>query len=62
MSSNASGAAAGWIMFAGVIMITVGFFQAFAGLVAIVNDDFYGKSANYVSEEAPTRRRGDGST
>ena len=54
MSEQRSGAAAGWIMFAGVIMITVGFFQAFAGLVAIVNDDFYGKSADYVTSFSAT--------
>ena len=36
-----SSAAAGWIAFAGIIMIVVGVFQAFAGLVAIANDEFY---------------------
>jgi hypothetical protein len=32
---------AGWIMFAGVMMILLGVFQAMEGLVALVNDDYY---------------------
>lgn len=48
MSERRSTAAAGWIMFAGVILITVGFFQAFAGLVAIVNDEFFVVTREYV--------------
>lgn len=48
MSEQRSTAAAGWIMFAGVILITVGFFQAFAGLVAILNDEFYVVTRDYV--------------
>ena len=48
MSEQRSTAAAGWIMFAGVILITVGFFQAFAGLVAIFNDEFYVVTRDYV--------------
>ena len=43
-----SGAAAGWIMFAGVVMITVGIFQAFAGLVGILEDEFYAVTPDYV--------------
>jgi hypothetical protein len=31
----------GWIMFAGVIMVMLGTFQAIAGLVALFNDDYY---------------------
>lgn len=41
MSEEPSAWAAGWSMFAGVILIMVGCFQAIAGLVAIVNDEFY---------------------
>ena len=41
MERQPSAAAAGWIMFAGVIMIVVGVFQAFAGLVAILDDEFF---------------------
>jgi hypothetical protein len=32
---------AGWIMFASVMLILVGTFQAIAGLVALFNDDYY---------------------
>ena len=31
----------GWVYFAGIIMIMLGFFQAIAGLVAIFDDTFY---------------------
>jgi hypothetical protein len=31
----------GWVMFAGVMMIVLGVFQAIEGLVAIVNDEYY---------------------
>jgi hypothetical protein len=31
----------GWIMFAGVMMILIGTFEAMAGLVALLNDQFY---------------------
>lgn len=48
MEDRPSSAAAGWIMFAGVIMIVVGIFQAFAGLVAVINDEFYVLTADYV--------------
>ena len=43
-----SAAAAGWIMFAGIIMIAVGAFQAFAGLVGILEDEFYAITPEYV--------------
>ena len=36
-----SGWATGLALFAGVIMIMVGIFQALAGLSAIINDKFY---------------------
>jgi hypothetical protein len=39
---------AGWIMFAGVMMITIGIFQAFTGLVAIINDEFYVITPDYL--------------
>lgn len=48
MERQPSAAAAGWIMFAGVIMIVVGIFQAFAGLVAIIDDDFFVLTQEYV--------------
>jgi hypothetical protein len=37
----------GGAIFAAVIMLTIGIFQAIAGLVAIINDDWYVKTANY---------------
>lgn len=40
--------AAGYASFAGVVLIMVGFFQAIAGLVAIVNDTFYVATKDYV--------------
>jgi hypothetical protein len=36
-----SGAAVGLTLFAAVLMIMIGFFQAIQGLVALVNDTFY---------------------
>ncbi len=42
-----SGWAQGFIVFAGVMMILAGFFQAFAGLVGIFQDEFYVKTPNY---------------
>lgn len=36
----------GWVVFAGVIMIMLGFIQAIHGLVALFNDDFYAVSSN----------------
>ena len=46
--STRSSAAVGWITFAGVIMVTVGAFQAFAGLVGILENEFYAVTPNYV--------------
>lgn len=40
--------AAGWISFAGFMMILLGSFHAIAGLVGIINDQFYVKGVNYV--------------
>lgn len=40
-SSSPSGAAVGFTLFAAVMMIMTGVFQAFAGIVALVNDQFY---------------------
>jgi hypothetical protein len=49
MSSNrSSGWAAGGSVFAGALMVTVGIFQFFQGLVAVVNGkDFYVSTPNY---------------
>ncbi|HEY9395956.1 MAG TPA: hypothetical protein VIP58_17520, partial [Nocardioides sp.] len=42
-----SGWATGFIMFAGVMMIMAGSFQAFSGLVAIFENEFYVTTPNY---------------
>jgi hypothetical protein len=43
-----SGWAAGWAAFAGMMLVLIGFFQAFAGLVAIIDDEFYVVGREYV--------------
>ena len=45
---ESSGWAAGFILFAGILMIMVGCFQFFEGLVAVVNDTFYVTTRNYI--------------
>jgi len=42
-----SGWAVGGVAFAGAIMVTIGAFQAIAGLTAILNDDFFVVTRNY---------------
>lgn len=39
--NNGDGSMVGWISFASVMMILVGFFQAFVGLTAIFKDTFF---------------------
>jgi hypothetical protein len=43
-----SGLAVGFILFAGMLMLMVGIFQALAGVVGIVNDNFYLITRDYV--------------
>lgn len=43
-----SGGAVGVIAFAGILMILTGFFHAFQGLVALINDDFYIVGRDYI--------------
>jgi hypothetical protein len=43
-----SGWAVGWIIFASCMMIMIGVFHAIAGLVAIVDDEFYVVGREYV--------------
>ncbi len=51
MSENRpSMVAIGWIAFAGSMLVLAGVFQAIAGLVAIVDDDFYVVGSKYVFE------------
>jgi len=47
-SGSPSGLATGFILFASVMMIMAGIFQAFSGLVAIIDDEFYVTTPNYV--------------
>ena len=46
--------AVGWIAFAGVLMIIGGLMQAMTGLVAIVEDDFFIVSEDWVFQFNPT--------
>jgi hypothetical protein len=48
MSQQRSGAAAGWTMFAGIMMILIGVFHAIAGLSGVLKDNFYAVLPNYV--------------
>jgi len=45
-----SGFATGLIVFAGVLMIVAGGFQALAGLVTLFEDEFYVNTPNYLLE------------
>jgi len=47
-SSHSSGAAHGFAVFAGVIMIMAGAFQAIAGLVGLFANEFYVATRNYL--------------
>ena len=48
MSEQPSGWAIGWISFAAFMMIIIGAFHAIAGLVAIVDDNFYVVGKDYI--------------
>jgi len=48
MEEQPSGWAIGWALFAATMMVMLGFWWAFAGLVGIINKQFYVKSAKYV--------------
>jgi hypothetical protein len=45
-----SGWAVGFILFAGIMMIMVGIFQALQGLIAIFENEFYVATRNYLFE------------
>jgi hypothetical protein len=45
-----SGAAIGFTMFAGVLMITIGIWHAIIGFAGIVEDQFYAVTPNYILE------------
>jgi hypothetical protein len=44
---DVSGWAVGGIVFAATMMVIIGFFQSIAGLVAIIDDEFYVVTRNY---------------
>src|SRR5215208_960835 len=46
-NAEVSGWAFGFAAFAGAIMLMIGIFQAFAGLAAILNDEFFVVGNNY---------------
>jgi len=48
MTQRSSGWAVGWTVFAALMMILIGFWHAIAGLVAILEDEFYVAGLNYV--------------
>ena len=48
MSEQHNEAGAGWVTFAGIILITVGIFQAFAGLVGILEDEILVVTPDYL--------------
>jgi len=48
MQKQPSGWAVGWTFFAALMMIMLGFWWVFAGIVGLFNDEFYVKGANYV--------------
>jgi len=47
MSSKSSATAAGFVFFAGIMMIVVGIFGAIEGLAAIIKNEFFVVSPNY---------------
>ena len=48
MDREPSGWAIGWTWFAGLMMVMIGFWHAIAGLTAIINDEFYTRTPNYL--------------
>jgi hypothetical protein len=46
--ANYSSAAAGWAMFAGIMLIIIGVFDMIQGIVALVNDEFFVIGVDYV--------------
>jgi hypothetical protein len=50
LQEQRSGAAVGWTVFAGIMLIMIGMFHAIAGLSGILKDNFYAVTPNYVFE------------
>jgi hypothetical protein len=47
-AQEASGWAVGFVLFAGIMMVMSGFFEALAGLVALFDNEFYVATRNYL--------------
>ena len=47
-AEEVGGWAVGFILFAGIMMVMSGFFQAFSGLVALFENEFYVATRNYL--------------
>jgi hypothetical protein len=50
--SESSGAAIGWVTFAGVIMIVEGSFEILAGLGALINSNLFGDNVDTIFEQS----------
>ncbi len=48
MTERSSGWAVGWTVFAALMMVLIGFWHAIAGLVALLEDEFYVVGQEYV--------------
>jgi hypothetical protein len=48
VTQETSGWAIGWTVYAAVMMIMIGFFHAIAGLVGLINDEFYALAGDYI--------------
>jgi hypothetical protein len=49
-----SGAAVGWTLFAAISMLLIGVWWIIAGLVGIIDDNFYVRTANYIFKFSTT--------
>jgi hypothetical protein len=45
---------AGWIAFAGIVMMIIGGLDALQGLVALIDDNYYGSHVQIISENVTT--------
>ena len=54
MNGQPSGWAIGWTLFAGTMMVMLGIWWFFAGLVAIIDDDFYVVTQEWVFKFSTT--------
>ena len=54
MNGEPSGWAVGWTAFAGFMMVLLGFWWIIAGLVAVINDSFFGVTQEWIFEFSTT--------